>query len=86
MIRKRLALASGLGVVMMLATPGAAFAAPPAGAAGPPKGGCPHGGSWELAVPQEGHLAAQYDFNRDTYVCGYFSPGGGFAVMDNVVR
>ena len=83
-MKARVAVAIVLGT--LVTAPGTAFGAPPESAAGPPRGGCPAGGSWVLADPQPGHFAERYDFNGDTFVCGYFSAGGGFAVMDNVVR
>lgn len=47
-------------------------------------GRCPT--NWITADPQEGHPAEAYDFNGDGFVCGLPLPGGGFALMDNVIR
>jgi hypothetical protein len=59
---------------------------PPAGASGPPKGGCPANGGWSLVQPSgPEHRSAQYDFNGDGYVCARSEPGG-ISFMDNVVR
>ncbi|MEX0989134.1 MAG: hypothetical protein WD206_02415 [Actinomycetota bacterium] len=83
-MKKRLGPALVAGAFMTLLLPGVASAAPPEGAKGPPMGRCPT--NWITADPQEGHPAEAYDFNGDGFVCGLPLPGGGFALMDNVIR
>ena len=80
-------------------SPGVAFAdpssRPPVGPPGAAEGpstydsddNCPAGAEWREVTPSgPGHLSAAYDHNRDGEVCVRFTPGGGIAFMDNVVR
>ncbi len=94
-MRKRLGVALIAGVLMTLLMPGVASAGPPngppAGAAGPPIGGCPTGAGWGLVQPSgPDHLSAAYDFNGDGSVCRFWLPAfdGSTLItfMDNVVR
>ena len=54
-------------------------------AAGPPRGECPTGTSWELIEPRHQPQAA--DLNGDGQLCRLFiGPDGSFTFFDNVVR
>ena len=74
---RRLPRALAAGALISALVPGAA-------SAGPPIGGCPTGGSWELRYPQ--HQPQPADLNGDGWVCRFLLPGGGFIlIVDNVV-
>jgi hypothetical protein len=95
-MKKRFGLVLAAGALMTTLWAGAASAipnGPPAGAAGPPIGGCPTSAAgWFLVTPSgPDHVSAQYDFNGDNRVCARFIPGLvgqplPVAFMDNVVR
>jgi hypothetical protein len=61
-------------------------AAFPEGAEGPPAGGCPAGGWWELGTYTPGHGGEAIDYNGDGHLCRLDTPDGAFLLVDNVVR
>jgi hypothetical protein len=78
MIKRRLTLALATGALLVAMVPGTA-------SAGPPVGGCPTGGHWELVLPR--HQPQEADKNGDGWLCrADFFAGPGLLAIDNVVQ